>query len=107
MRKNLGRIGVDNVTPHDLRRTAASRMTEMGIPRLVVCKILGHFDGSITGVYDRFEYWPQKKHALDAWAARLQEIVDRCYLFRTDETLPMTRKGSANQAGINIFGQRR
>jgi hypothetical protein len=50
-------------------------MTEMGIPRLVVSKILGHSDGSITAIYDRFEYWPQKKQALDAWSARLEEIV--------------------------------
>ena len=75
MRRNLGRIGIDNATPHDLRRTAASHMTEMGIPRLVVSKVLGHSDGSVTAVYDRFEYWPQKKQALDAWSARLEEII--------------------------------
>ncbi len=75
MRENLSRIGIDNATPHDLRRTAASNMTEMGIPRLVVSKVLGHSDGSITAIYDRFEYWPQKKQALDAWSARLEEII--------------------------------
>ena len=75
MHNNLSRIGIDNATPHDLRRTAASHMTEMGIPRLVVSKILGHSDGSITAIYDRFEYWPQKKQALDAWSARLEEII--------------------------------
>jgi integrase len=75
VRNNLSRTGVDGMTPHDLRRTAASHMTEMGIPRLVVSKVLGHSDGSITAVYDRFEYWPQKKQALEAWAARLEEIL--------------------------------
>ncbi len=75
MRVNLSRIGVEKATPHDLRRTAASHMTEMGIPRLVVSKVLGHSDGSITAVYDRFEYWPQKTQALDAWSARLEEII--------------------------------
>jgi integrase len=75
MRVNLSRIGVEKATPHDLRRTAASNMTEMGIPRLVVSKVLGHSDGSVTAIYDRFEYWPQKKQALDAWAQRLQEIT--------------------------------
>jgi integrase len=75
MRVNLPRIGLENATPHDLRRTAASHMTEMGILRLVVSKILGHSDGSITAIYDRFEYWPQKKQALDAWSQRLMEIV--------------------------------
>jgi integrase len=75
MRVNLSRMGIDNATPHDLRRTAASHMTEMGIPRLVVSKVLGHSDGSITAIYDRFEYGPQKKQALDAWSARLEGIV--------------------------------
>jgi integrase len=75
MRVNLSRIGVDNATPHDLRRSAASHMTEMGTPRLVVSKVLGHSDGSITAIYDRFEYWPQKKQALEAWAAHLEEIT--------------------------------
>jgi integrase len=75
MRVNLPRIGLENATPHDLRRTAASHMTEMGILRLVVSKILGHSDGSITAIYDRFEYGPQKKQALDAWSARLEGIV--------------------------------
>ena len=75
MRNNLSRLGVDNATPHDLRRTAASNMTEMGIPRLVVSKVLGHSDRSITAIYDRFEYGPQKKQALDAWSLRLMEIV--------------------------------
>jgi integrase len=75
MRVNLSRIGVENATPHDLRRTAASHMTEMGIQRLVVSKVLGHSDGSVTAIYDRFEYGPQKKQALDAWSARLEEII--------------------------------
>jgi integrase len=75
MRNNLSRLGIDNATPHDLRRTAASHMTEMGIPRLIVSKVLGHSDGSVTAIYDRFEYWPQKKQALDAWSARLEEII--------------------------------
>ena len=32
LRKNLDVIGVENLTPHDLRRTAASHMTELGTP---------------------------------------------------------------------------
>ena len=34
--RSLPEIDVENVTPHDLRRTAASLMTGMGIPRLTV-----------------------------------------------------------------------
>lgn len=35
-------------TPHDLRRTAATMMTELGIARLVVSKILNHAEGGTT-----------------------------------------------------------
>lgn len=57
-----------------LWRTAASHMTGMGISRLVVGKILNHVEAGVT-VYDRHSYDREKREALDAWAARLFEIV--------------------------------
>lgn len=62
--------------PHDLRRTAASLMTGMGISRLVVSKILNHVERGVTEVYDRHSYDLEKRQALDAWARRLQGIVE-------------------------------
>ncbi len=38
-------------TPHDLRRTAASFMTSMGISRLVVSKLLNHVESGVTSIY--------------------------------------------------------
>ena len=75
LRDNLEAVGVEGITPHDLRRSAASHMTELSISRLVVSKILNHSDGSITGVYDRYEYGPEQRRALEAWGARLKEII--------------------------------
>ncbi len=72
---NRETIEVNNLRPHDLRRTGASQMTTMGIPRLVVSKILNHADREVTGVYDRHSYDQEKRHALDAWGRRLSEIV--------------------------------
>jgi integrase len=69
-------IALDNITPHDLRRTAASFMTSLGVNRVTVAKILNHADGSVTAVYDRHSYDPEKRYALDAWAVRLQEIIN-------------------------------
>lgn len=60
---------------HDLRRTAASKMTELGVPRLIVKKILNHADNEITAVYDRFGYDREKRAALELWAKRLMVIV--------------------------------
>ncbi|HEV2189181.1 MAG TPA: tyrosine-type recombinase/integrase [Stellaceae bacterium] len=61
--------------PHDLRRTAASYMTGMGISRLAVAKILNHVEAGITAVYDRHSYDAEKRAALDAWARRVEEIA--------------------------------
>jgi integrase len=53
MRDNREALGTGDATPHDLRRTAASQMTSIGISRLVVSKILNHAEPGITAVYDR------------------------------------------------------
>lgn len=58
-------FGLEPLVPHDLRRTAASMMTSLGIPRLYVSKVLNHTDQDITGrVYDLNEYEPQRRAAL-------------------------------------------
>jgi integrase len=62
-------------TIHDLRRTCATEMARLGIGRLTISKILNHSDASITGVYDRFDYLPEKRHALDTWGAYLVDLT--------------------------------
>ena len=66
--------GVDFV-PHDLRRTAASHMTSLGISRLVVAKILNHVERGVTAVYDRHSYDNEKRAALETWAIVIQELT--------------------------------
>ncbi|MGE3847757.1 MAG: tyrosine-type recombinase/integrase [Gammaproteobacteria bacterium] len=75
MREHAKVLGVTDVTPHDLRRTAASHMASMGIPRLVLSKILNHADGSVTAVYDRHSYDDEKRQALLTWAAKLGALL--------------------------------
>lgn len=62
--------GVNEWRGHDLRRTAASSMTAMGIPRFIVGRILNHAEPGVTAVYDRHSYDKEKQEALDAWAKR-------------------------------------
>lgn len=73
--RNREIIGIANITPHDLRRTGASSMASMGIPRLHISKILNHVESGITAVYDRHSYDAEKRHALDVWAKKLNGIV--------------------------------
>ena len=69
------KTGVQDFKLHDLRRTAASCMTGMGIPRLTVSMILNHVEKGVTKVYDRHSYDNEKKAALDRWAQRLEQII--------------------------------
>ncbi|MFZ1640513.1 MAG: tyrosine-type recombinase/integrase [Candidatus Contendobacter sp.] len=75
MRKALPVLGLADVTPHDLRRTAASHMTALGIPRLVVSKILNHAERGVTAIYDRHTYDPEKREALEKWARKLRALL--------------------------------
>lgn len=76
LRKNLEYFkATHGFTPHDLRRTAASQMTALGISRLVVSKILNHVEGSVTAIYDRHSYDKEKQYALEVWGSKLEEII--------------------------------
>ena len=57
-------IQLNHMTPHDLRRTAASGMASLGINRLVIAKILNHVETGVTAIYDRHGYDQEKRHAL-------------------------------------------
>lgn len=64
---------------HDLRRTVATHMVRLGVPELVVGRVLNHAVTGVTGkVYARHAYVPEKRSALDKWEADLErEIAGR------------------------------
>jgi integrase len=67
-------------TVHDLRRSCATHMAEIGIQPHVVEATLNHVSGhkaGVAGVYNRSTYEAEKRTALDRWAAHLLAIVER------------------------------
>jgi integrase len=63
-------------TLHDLRRSAATHMVRLGTPELVVSRILNHAATGVTAkVYALHSYAPEKRHALDAWAAEINRTI--------------------------------
>jgi integrase len=62
-------------TLHDLRRTARSLMARAGVNREIAEKIMGHALPGIEGTYNRFDYAPEKAHALAALAKLIEEIL--------------------------------
>ena len=67
----------DPPSPHDLRRTVATRLSQMGTLPETVSAILNHTRSDVTGRhYDHYQRAPEKRAALDAWAAAVTEIVE-------------------------------
>lgn len=58
-------------TPHDLRRTAASRMGDIAIHAHIVEKVLNHTMKGVMEVYNHANYYPERRAALNAWGDRL------------------------------------
>jgi len=63
---------------HDLRRTCATGMAEIGIAPCIIEACLNHISGAragVAGVYNRAAYAAEKKAALEAWANHLKAIT--------------------------------
>jgi integrase len=63
---------------HDLRRTAATRMADLGVLPHVIEAVLTHVSGhraGIAGIYNRASYRADKREALDRWAKHIEFVV--------------------------------
>jgi integrase len=67
---------LEHWTQHDLRRTARSLMSRVGISVDHAERCLGHVIGGVRGVYDRHEFYDEKKRAYEALAAEIDRIVN-------------------------------
>ncbi|WP_156499452.1 site-specific integrase, partial [Oleiphilus sp. HI0061] len=70
-------VGIDKWVPHDLRRTAATKMAGIGVAIHVVEKILNHTMGGVMEVYNRYDYWEERVEALDRWAEEVEGIIEK------------------------------
>jgi integrase len=63
---------------HDLRRTASTGMGGIGILPHVIEACLNHISGfkaGVAGIYNKYEYLPEKKAAFERWAAHVEGLV--------------------------------
>jgi integrase len=71
--------GVTRWTLHDLRRTAATGMGELGISGETIARVLNHSERAIAGVtsrYARADHSASKREALEAWAQHVLKLAD-------------------------------
>jgi integrase len=66
-------------TPHDLRRTAATRMADLGVQPHIIEAVLNHVSGhkgGVAGIYNRATYDREKREALNLWAGHVAALVE-------------------------------
>jgi len=72
--------GVTGWVVHDLRRTVATRMSDLGVAPHVVEAILNHVSGfraGVSGVYNRSAYTEEKRAAMILWGNHVRILLAR------------------------------
>ncbi len=74
------KLPIEKFTTHDLRRTVATMLAEMGVPLDLVAAVVGHEAGSretrtLVRHYVRTDHIERKSKVLRAWDERLRNIV--------------------------------
>jgi integrase len=72
------RLGIPHFTLHDLRRSAATYMAELGILPHVIEQTLNHVSGAkagVAGVYNRSKMTDAVREGLQRWADHIERIT--------------------------------
>ncbi len=63
-------------SPHDLRRTVATRLSGLGVPAEDVSAVLNHAKRDVTGVhYDLYDRAREKRRALALWDGSMRRLL--------------------------------
>lgn len=66
--------GTQRFTPHDLRSTARSHLSRLGVDLLIAERCLNHSLGGLVDIYDQHDYLDERKAAME----KLSEFVVSC-----------------------------
>jgi len=69
------RLEIEHFTPHDLRRTAATFMAQMGFMDEIIDAVLNHAKKGVIKVYNQYRYDKEKQQALEAWERKLNSMI--------------------------------
>ena len=72
------RLGIEDVGTHDLRRTMATGLGDMGVSDELIGRVLNHAPGSVTRRhYNHAGRLAEMREAIEAWGQKVEELV-RC-----------------------------
>jgi integrase len=63
-------------TVHDLRRTCRSLLASAGVPGHVAERCLNHKLKGVEGIYDRYDYFDERKEALATVAGLMAPLIN-------------------------------
>jgi integrase len=76
---------------HDIRRTVRTKLSGLKIAEEVREAVLAHVRPGIKGVYDKYEYFDEKREALEAWGNCLLSIAEE----KPSNVVPMQARAIA------------
>ena len=76
LKRLVGELGIERVTPHDLRRTCLTWITRLGFGRDAMDRVANHRTSTVTDVYDRHGYADEDKRIMAAVARHVLGIVE-------------------------------
>ncbi|GAB2998859.1 tyrosine-type recombinase/integrase [Psychrosphaera aestuarii] len=71
----LGDAGIKHFTVHDFRRTFRSLLSELGTANDIAERCLYHKIKGVAGVYDRHDYFEDRKKALQKLSSVIEPII--------------------------------
>jgi len=80
-------LGIGYWVPHDLRRTVATQLADLGVLPHVIEKILNHTMQGVMAVYNRHEYLAECQQGMDLWSQRLRALTQTGPLQPKDDRL--------------------
>ena len=69
-------IGVENFTIHDFRRTARTHLAALGVDPFTAERCLNHKIKGVEGIYNRHDYFDERKAALNEWDKLLNALEE-------------------------------
>lgn len=76
VRPALRKQGIPDFTVHDFRRTARTHLAALGVSPYVAERCLNHAVKGVEGIYNRHDFFDERKEALQKWADLL-ELCER------------------------------
>jgi integrase len=79
---------MENFTIHDFRRTARTHLAALGVTPHIAERCLNHKIEGVEGIYDRHDYFSERREALAKWAA----FLDACETEKDWNVVPLRGK---------------